>query len=61
MGMQLKRGPEPKPQEPQGPSGSFLGALAETPCGILVLLFFMVVLLWACMAMGLAGTGNPPF
>jgi len=59
MGMQLKRDQEQEPQEPQG--GSFLGALAETPCGILVLLFFMVVLLWACMAMGLAGTGNPPF
>jgi len=56
MGMQLKRDQE---QEPQG--GSFLGGLAETPCGILVLLFFMVVLVWACMAIGLASTGNPPF
>ncbi len=58
MGMQLKRGQE-KPQEPQG--GNFLEGLAGTPCGILVLLFFMVVLVWACMAIGLASTGNPPF
>ena len=58
MGMQLKREQE-KPQEPQG--GSFLEGLAQTRCGILVLLFFMVVLVWACMAIGLASTGNPPF
>ena len=55
MGMQLKRSPE-EPQEPQG--GSFLERLAETSCGIPVLLFFMVVLVWACMAIGWASTGN---
>jgi hypothetical protein len=61
MGMQLKRGPEPKPQEQQGPDGSFLEGLMSSGCGVLVLLFFLVVLTWACMAGGLAATGNPPF
>jgi len=56
MGMQLK---QEESQEPQG--GNFLEGLAGTPCGILILLFFMVVLVWACMAIGLASTGNPPF
>jgi flagellar biogenesis protein FliO len=54
--MQLK---QEESQEPQG--GSFLEELASTGCGMLVLLFFLVVLVWACMAAGMAATGNPPF
>ena len=59
MGMQLKRGRE-EPQEPQE-QGGFLEGLASTGYGMLVLLFVLVVLTWACMAGALAGTGNPPF
>ena len=61
MGMQLKRGREPEPQKPQGPSGSFLGGMADTPWGMPCLLFVLVILTMACFAGGLAATGNPPF
>jgi hypothetical protein len=61
MGMQLKRGRE-ESQEPQGPEGGgFLEGLASTWWGMLLLLFVLVVLMWACFAGALAGTGNPPF
>jgi len=61
MGMQLKRGPEPKPQEQQGPDGSFLGGLAGTSWGMPCLLFVLVVLTMACFAGALVVSGNPPF
>ena len=59
MGMQLKRGPEP--QEPQGPEVGLLEGLMSSGCGVLVLLFFLVVLTWACFAGALSVSGNPPF
>ena len=57
MGMQLKRG---EPQESPKQVG-FLEGLASTWWGMLLLLFVLVVLVWACFAGALAGTGNPPF
>ena len=59
MGMSLKRGREPEPQKPQGPSGSFLGGMADTPWGMPCLLFVLVILTMALFCWWPGCNGQP--